>query len=186
MDVDRATLLVVKLAVGPDLLHVGVELRHRLVLAGLELVLHTAQVHRLFDDRWVIPELQCLPRHRLEEWLRVRVLAKLGEQEQQLVDLLLAESLLRRSEQRGILRRGGDFGYFRDLLLHLTNFISGNINLVAGNHWGIDGDRLGGRPDRLILFPPGLEHLERRVLHLLRGEDGDWLAERHCTVAYGQ
>ena len=134
LDVDRAALLVVELAVRPDLLNVRGEFTDRLVLIRLKLVFNGGKIHRPFDDRRVVPELQRLPRHWLEERLRVRVLTKLGQQEQQLVALLLAEA----GEQ---LRRGRDSrngGYFRHRLLHLTNLIVSYSVGHVGCDWRFD------------------------------------------------
>lgn len=179
LDVDRAALLVVEFAVGPNLLHVRREIIHGLVLVGLKLVLHCAQVHRPFNNCRVVPELERLPRHRLEEGLRVRVLAKLRQQEEQLVALLLAEAAGRlRCSDISCPRH-----LFRGQILHLTNLIASRlftgINLGLRDHWGIVRHlHLGSWPDRLILFASGLEHLERRMLHLLSREYGYGLAGR--------
>ena len=133
LDVDRAALLVVELAVGPDLLNVRREFAHRLVLVLLKFIFNCRKVHRLLDNRRVVPELERLPRHWLEERLRVWVLAKLGEQQKQLIALLLAEA----TEH---LRHVRVSGYFRDWLLHLTDLIFGCTVGYVRDHWSFDGD----------------------------------------------
>lgn len=76
LHVDWTTLLVVQLAVGPDLLQVRREGLHGSVhVARLHILPNGAQVHRLLDDGRIIPQSQRLPRHRLMERLRVAILA---------------------------------------------------------------------------------------------------------------
>ena len=82
LDVDGTALLVVKLAVHPDELDVCRKIGERLVMALLQPIFHSSQVHRLLDYSRVVPQLKRLPWHWLEERLRVCVLAQLRKQQQ--------------------------------------------------------------------------------------------------------
>ena len=96
LHIDRAALLVVQLAVGPDLLQVGREGLHGSVhVARLHILADCVQIHRLLDDGRIIPQTKCLPRHWLMKRLRVAVLAELCEQNQQLVTVLTLQFKLR-------------------------------------------------------------------------------------------
>ena len=82
LDVDGAALLVVKLAVHPDLLDVCRKIGKRPVVALLQPIFDSGQVHRLLNYSRIVPQLERLPRHWLKERLRVRVLAQLCKQQQ--------------------------------------------------------------------------------------------------------